>query len=546
MYGIVEMSDDTAQGTASPVAFEMARRWLEHCELNHTQGRDSDVRFNCPAPPTNPPRLPIRVIYVGDEGEPPRLIESNGLCAPFCALSYCRGRTKALVTTKASLASHLREIPVEALPKTPKEAIHAARQLGLQYIWIDSLCIIQDDEKDWAREVEAMGDIYYNARLVLCAADADDCDDGLFRKRGTELISPVQLTKPIPISTRPGKSCMYALSAQASMKPKGPSPLDLRAWAFQEKMLCARILNFGAGILHWECLSVAASEVEPDSMGAVKRRRHYYSYPIKQWLLQGGPLDRESMDYSVPTEEEVKRQLACEANESYEAWEVAVRQYSARVLTKQTDRIPAILGLGRRMEAILGDRFVAGVWNGAYCLRSVCWEVTSPGVRVAHYPSWSWASNTSPVQYSMLCVDRVESGAVTWLALILGFDVQVSEPQCPVTGMIKIQGIMRPIIKDLKSKSRRTGYNNGLGCRLMQLDVDVTRVDCSDEDLSGCFYLFIASIKKFQGRFPEVVCLIVKPLDEKNHIWQRVGICSLEDTKDRWEGVDRDCVISIV
>ncbi|KAK3381654.1 hypothetical protein B0H63DRAFT_546246 [Podospora didyma] len=477
-------------------------------------------------PSLDPPRLPTRVIYLGKEEGSPHLMDANDLCAPYCALAYCRGNTKALATTRASLSSHLREIPVDALPKTPKDAIYAARQLGFEYIWIDALSILQDDEEDWGRESEAMQDVYYNARLILCASDSDDCDGGLFRKRGPGLVTPVQLTVPLSATAWPGKSCMYALPAQSANLPKGISPVDQRAWILQEIFLCARILFLGQNMLRWECLSVTAFETDPDGMNASK------------------------------PPEEMEQHRAYEASLPYAAWEETVSQYSTRAITKQSDRIPALIGLGRRMESILGDQFVAGVWKQTFCLRSMCWQATSPGLGVEHYPSWSWTSTTSPVCYSMLDTDKVGRGIVTWHASVLECEAQILDPsQSTVRGSIKIKSMTRQGIDEymIGKVEKRWGYNNGTSCALPGFEYgNPMFLDRSDESSSsGCLCLIIASTRK-ESRFgsPEVVCLLVRPSDdddETKEAWRRVDICAVKDTEDFWLGVERrDRIISIV
>ncbi|KAI1293273.1 hypothetical protein F5Y03DRAFT_387991 [Xylaria venustula] len=457
------------------------------------------------------PRLPTRVIYVGKEGGITHLLEANGLRAPYRALAYCWGTKKSLVSTRASISSHLERIPVEALPKTPREAIFAARQLGFQYIWIDALCIIQDDEADWAREAATMQEVYYNARLVLCASDSDNCDGGLFRPRKEGLVSPVQLTVPIPRKTWPGKTCMYALPARASNMPRESGPVDCRAWTLQERLLSSRILYFGAGILRWECLSVKASETDPDGMWHATAERRAY-----------------------------------EASLPYEAWEKTVAEYSSRAMTKPNDHITAILGRGRRMESVLGHKFIAGVWQGTFGLRSLCWHAIRVGRPINHYPSWSWASTTSPVQYSILCTEKIRNGLVTWHASPPEVNVETDKAQRTVQGSIQIKGMMRPAIKNLVRKEKFWGYNDGQSCAKGIEYLDETFFDSKGKTSSGHQYLIMASIKQHQNLAPRVLCMLLKPVDLKRNIWRRVGLCSLQDNKDLWVNVEQDRIISII
>lgn len=541
-------SDSTPdQTTYAPAAFEIARRWLEHCESTHSKinGGDSYTSFECPEPPKKPPCLPTRVIYVGEEGGPSRLLESNGLRAPYCALSYCWGNTQAMVSTRASISGHLERIPVEVLPKTPREAIFAARQLGFQYIWIDALCIVQDDEEDWEREAARMQEVYYNARLVLCASDSDDYDGGLFRSRKNGLISPVQLTVPIPPNTWPGKTCMYAFPAPANDRKREDSPVDSRAWTLQERILSPRILYFGADMLRWECLTVKASETDPDGMLEASGGQLYGITCRDRRILQGRTPNRRTYQ-SFTTAAEQAAHRAYEASLPYKAWEKMIAEYSSRAVTKSTDRIPAILGLGRRLEAVLADEFVAGVWKGTFGLRSLCWTAIRAGRPVEHYPSWSWASTTSPVHYSMLHTDRVRDGLVTWHASPPEFDVEAHGSQHVVQGSIRIRGIMKPAIENLVPREKSWGYNNGQYCTRGVEYLDETFLDHKNETSVGHEYLIMASIASHENLAPRVVCMLVKPVDGARNKWQRIGMCSLEDGGDLWANVERDRVIYIV
>ncbi|PQE07156.1 Heterokaryon incompatibility protein [Rutstroemia sp. NJR-2017a BVV2] len=79
-------------------------------------------------------------------------------------------------TTKDNIDCFKQALPMEELPQTFKDAITVTRQLGLQYIWIDSLCIIQHDQEDWFRESAKMGDIFESSSCTLAAVDALDDD----------------------------------------------------------------------------------------------------------------------------------------------------------------------------------------------------------------------------------------------------------------------------------------------------------------------------------------------------------------------------------
>ncbi|KAJ0162505.1 hypothetical protein CTA2_4444 [Colletotrichum tanaceti] len=349
-----------------------------------------------------------------------------GVSRTVCALSYCWGNVEAHRTTRGTLKSHLGSIPCEKLPRTLSEAIHVTRELGIPYLWIDSLCIIQEDEQDWKKEAAQMGAVYSDAHVVITAAALDTSHGGLFRDRDEASVRPVLLTASSPPAPR-SKSRRYVVPSGGDWEAASYSPITNRAWPLQEDILGARILSFRADQLSWACLSMMATEVDPD--GAVSERdrssaaKRAERQSIRLRSLRGvlpGPTSHTSTQENRPAS-------VRERDVRFQVWEKVVQQYSSRAITMQTDRIPVILGVGRRLEANLHDSFVAGIWRGAYCLRSLGWQAEAPGDLVAHYPSWSWASTTSRVSYSMLSGPGAGEATVDYQASVVHFDGPLSE-----------------------------------------------------------------------------------------------------------------------
>ena len=120
--------------------------------------------------------MPSRVI---DLGRPTkrgraRLIETRGRHGHYVALSHCWGQGHVLKTLNATYKSFCNKIPPKLLSKTFKDTITLTRRLGPRYVWIDSICIIQDDLEDWRRESGEMRSVYSNAYLVLAADRSRD------------------------------------------------------------------------------------------------------------------------------------------------------------------------------------------------------------------------------------------------------------------------------------------------------------------------------------------------------------------------------------
>lgn len=126
--------------------------------------------------------LPTRVLNVGDGADlrTIRLEASGDRFGEYAALSHCWGSDRPAVTTTANLTERERHISLEELPKTFQESVWLTRQLGLKYLWIDSLCIVQDDKADWQGEAPRMSSVYGNASITFAASHSTGCHTGLF------------------------------------------------------------------------------------------------------------------------------------------------------------------------------------------------------------------------------------------------------------------------------------------------------------------------------------------------------------------------------
>lgn len=102
-------------------------------------------------------------------------------------LSHCWGPSQPLKLLTSNIESMRQEIPIASLPRTFQHAVIVASHLGLEYLWIDSLCIIQDSTQDWLQELGLMEDVYTNSICNIAASHSSDGHGGLFRKRNPHL-----------------------------------------------------------------------------------------------------------------------------------------------------------------------------------------------------------------------------------------------------------------------------------------------------------------------------------------------------------------------
>jgi hypothetical protein len=278
-----------------------------------------------------------------------RLIETGGMTtAKYCALSHCWGPVdkQPLRTTRTTCPCHLHGIPLHQLPKTFKESILLTRSLNIKYIWIDSLCIIQDDAADWHFEAGKMADVYRNATLVISASDAKDSTEGLFV---TEREHKTVTTVPyIAEGVVQGTFKIAQLPAYES----GPSlsHLNTRGWTFQERLLARRMIFFGREGVSWKCSELEAWE-----------RSSY-------------------------------RDLGLYESDS---WLSLLEEYSKKALTHVGDRLHALQGIVGMHQETREDHYhsLYGVWdNDLY--KQLLWRQNEEPLEAdaLKLPTWTWAA----------------------------------------------------------------------------------------------------------------------------------------------------------
>lgn len=155
--------------------FDLCQQWMKECDSHENCSASQDA-----------PQLPTRLIDTGPENSAccPTLINTSdsddatrkGL--RYACLSWCWGKVPPLVITKNQ--QHMP--PFEGLPATFRDTLTVSRELQLRYIWIDALCIIQDDLEDWQKECARMADIYRNGAVTIAARDSADCTAGFLER----------------------------------------------------------------------------------------------------------------------------------------------------------------------------------------------------------------------------------------------------------------------------------------------------------------------------------------------------------------------------
>lgn len=284
-------------------------------------------------------------------------------------------------TLARNFDSRMKSIKVDSLPLTFVEACEVAHQLGVKYLWIDALCIIQDSREDWDRETSLMSQVYSNSYLTIAANVSDDDTEGIFRSRETDNNSvEFQLKgedgKPLAIRAMKPQSWWERLHEEG--------PLHGRGWALQEREMSPRIVHFTHEQVLWECRCV----------------KTYEGWPTKNMAKQQG--------YNGSFNERLLDSINDFGDRNiHDLWYHTIADYSNRLLTKEEDTLPAIAGLARIVSDYTLSEYVAGLWSEDL-LRSLAWGSYKHSsrdrdhIRHANYvaPSWSWASLSGPVRYS--------------------------------------------------------------------------------------------------------------------------------------------------
>lgn len=302
--------------------------------------------------------------------------------AKFMTLSHCWGTSTSqdYNLTSNNLKQYTDAISVGVLPKTFVDAIAVTRILGIRYLWIDSLCIIQDSQVDWAKESALMPSVYGNSFCNIAASGASSSAEGCFLPRRR-----MDQSRAIRILTQktypPDQVCV---NDGMVWKEFLQCPLSQRAWVFQERMLAPRTIHLGLSQAFWECNSFLACERFPCGSLAISALQMPGYKTLNKLQAKGS------------------RTLASrwnDGNSISEAWDDFVEAYSASKLTYETDRLVAMSGILNRFEISLGTP-LAGLWKKNLAVQ-LLWrkkecrgDSPSFGKRSVYdfAPSWSWAS----------------------------------------------------------------------------------------------------------------------------------------------------------
>lgn len=340
--------------------------WLEDCLRDHRDCQKPDPGFT-----------PTRLLQIGPQC---RLREMGTQIEPYAALSYCWGGDQVFKTTKQTLPQYLKEIDSTKLPQTLQDAIYVAQQLGLRYIWIDALCIIQDSIADKAIEIGQMARVYGNSTITIGATRASAVKDGFLGLR-----SPLASGSPNKIFSLPCKQKEQDMGTVILLPftAECQEALDTRGWTFQERVLSPRIIDFGTLRTTFTCQKPIA-HVPSDGWSHLPLDRPY-----------GKGLDARLIADLLAARHPPEEML--------QHWKAIVEGFTSRGLAFATDKLPAIAGMAECIGEMMKDEYCAGLWRNGMP-GNLLWKVDDIVGQIYHRfhsrlarqsvaaPSWSWAA----------------------------------------------------------------------------------------------------------------------------------------------------------
>ncbi|KAH7364930.1 hypothetical protein BKA65DRAFT_473231 [Rhexocercosporidium sp. MPI-PUGE-AT-0058] len=334
--------------------------WHRDCLQNHQ--RCSQARSK---PGQGSTWYPTRLLYVGVQNNPTirlAITATLKIKGYYMTLSHRWGTGYMYKLTSATLSRLLTGVPISELPRTFQEAIEITRRLSARFLWIDSLCIIQDSIDDWRKESLQM---MHQAQATLGEGDERRC---------------------------------FIYDQELLLKGLTIAPLNQRAWVMQERLLAPRVVHFAKTQLFWECHERTACEMFPNQ---IPRDATYRDDGLGKSLDAGFLSQNHNSVYPMP-----------HSQYSFWMWDLLVKQYMGCAITNPQDKLIAIGGLAQYIAGTMDDEdtYLAGLWKSQLPAQ-LLWRVIpsytqanhSPSYRPSDYraPSWSWASVEADIDMAL-------------------------------------------------------------------------------------------------------------------------------------------------
>ncbi|OBS24684.1 hypothetical protein FPOA_05224 [Fusarium poae] len=377
------------------------KSWYTECSSQHTGCKPST--HGCPR----------RLVQLGPEKYDLRLIDTlSQPCGDieYATLSYCWGTSRPFVTTKDNIGTLLQNIPAISLPRTFLDAIDIVWDLELRYIWIDSICIVQDDLQDWQREAASMKDVYASSSITISASDAQDSTQGCFVDHTLDLWGGHDVGVHQMRGHFPDKREFSIRFHKGDIRRRTKlSNLSTRGWTMQEQLLSSRVVHCMQPEIHWSCHCNYRTESQATFEGD-----RFKSF---SWMFMP----------KVTTEEEMQK-----------LWLEWVADYSSRKLTVTRDRLGAMAGMVQYFGNKVGFTHLLGCWHETL-VDELLWirrgDTVHPSLALSQVPSWSWLTRVGEISFKFWSrsmgddpctvqdhIEIVEAG-ITWVGKPMVSDI---------------------------------------------------------------------------------------------------------------------------
>ncbi|RYP40398.1 hypothetical protein DL767_001753 [Monosporascus sp. MG133] len=386
-------------------------------------------------------QLPSRLLDLGDNKLRLECDVQSILNLRYATLSHVWGNDPAsyLQLKEATLEAFKTEVPWDALPIKYKDAIRITRALRIRYLWIDSMCIIQDSPNDWKTEALKMAPVYGCSACNMSYMHAPSEEPAKRYLRDPRVHIPCKLTaasacpsrlsafgvdylwsKPVPpaaVVVQPFAGAMHG--SWSTEGYRRVCSLLSRAWVFQERLLCSRTIYYGHDRLLWDCCETFNDEFSGPMPYVPRSKAHIYS------ALSGLTQNQTH---------------ASSLGHFDGRWKSMVNDYRSSKLTFEKDRAIAFAGIARVVQSQTGMAYLAGIWKEAahldllWCVmpkgRKSSLRLPGPGTQEPlKAPSWSWfsvpcqlSSDYDMVDYRLSTIAAVRSEETVYHATILSFE----------------------------------------------------------------------------------------------------------------------------
>ncbi|KAI0439927.1 hypothetical protein F4803DRAFT_567955 [Xylaria telfairii] len=390
--------------------FLLLKEWIQVCNSTHkTCDRFDTEETGEKSVSTN---MPTRLV---DLGNPLRLADSSCIKpSPYVALSHCWGKTETLCTTTKNITQFKKSIDFSSLPKTFRDAIEVTRGIGIQYLWIDSLCIIQDDEDDWEYESTQMEQVFSFAYCTIGASSSKSSIEGFLHNRRPRSCVQLEVT---------GIGRLYVCQNIDNFnRDVEQGELNSRGWVLQERALSRRSIFYTTTQVYWEC----GAGVHCETLARLKNP--------KAALLGDARFPNSALEYYRGGRQMLVQFL-------YE-------RYSRLAFTHSWDRPLAILGLQKRLAKAFKTQGAYGLFT-TYFARLLLWKRSGPRpmMRIEQRsaprhraPTWSWFSKMGAIEYLDLKFQEIDWTTDDFTNPLMEADLG----EVPVTLRGKVRNLIPP------------------------------------------------------------------------------------------------------